>query len=64
MFLLAAESGSLGVGLLFWILYIVGLVVFGVGVARDRSTFSTAGVFWWVLIFLLGCGVFGFPIRF
>lgn len=64
MFLLATESGALSIGILFWILFIVGLVFFGVGVFRDRNSFSVSGLFWWVLIFLLGCGVFGFPVRF
>ncbi len=58
------ESGSLGIGVVFWILFIVGLIFFGVYVARDRATFSVPSLFWWVLIFLLGCGVFGFPIHF
>lgn len=61
---LAAESGALSIGLLFWILYIVGLIFFGVGIYRDRPSFNVSGLFWWVLIFLLGIGVFGFPIKF
>ncbi len=60
---LFAESGTLSIGLLFWILYIVGLVVFGFDIYRSR-VFAPTSLFWWVLIFLLGVGTFGFPIRF
>lgn len=64
MFVLFAESGGqLGVGLVFWILFIVGLVVFGFGVYQDRTSFAPTSLFWWVLIFLLGIGTFGFPIK-
>lgn len=52
----------LTVGLLFWILYIVGLVVFGIGLKTRPFVYSD--LFWWVLIFLLGCGTFGFPVKF
>lgn len=63
--LIFAESGSLTVGLLFWILFIVGLVFYGFMAYRapDRGYYG-AGILWWVLIFLLGCGVFGFPVKF
>lgn len=67
MFLLATENGSLGIGVLFWILYIVGLIFYGFGFYRDPGPgrpFYFSGIFWWVLIFLLGCGVFGFPVHF
>ncbi len=64
MFLLVAENGSVGIGLLFWLLFIVGLIFFGVGIARDRAGFSIPSLFWWVLIFLLGCGTFGVPLKF
>jgi hypothetical protein len=47
------------VGLLFWLLYIIGLVFHGY---RDRLAIVDS-LFWWVLIFLLGVGVFGFPIK-
>lgn len=62
MFLLA-ESGALGIGVVFWILFIVGLVVFGWDSYRTRL-FAPTSLFWWVLIFLLGCGTFGFPVKF
>jgi hypothetical protein len=50
------------IGLLFWILYIVGLVFYGFGLARSRD-FDAPSMFWWVLIALLGVGVFGGPIK-
>ena len=50
----------LTIGLLFWILFIVGLVFH---IYRDRAGIVDS-LFWWVLIFLLGVGTFGFPIKF
>ena len=52
----------LTVGLLFWILFIVGLIFYGVGVVRSRQ-YDAAALFWWVLILLLGIGTFGFPLK-
>lgn len=51
------------IGAIFWILYIVGLVVFGVGYYRDRSQSIINSLFWWVLIALLGFGAFGSPVK-
>lgn len=53
------------IGMLFWILYIVGLVFYGwVGYSRAESRWVIGGgLFWWVLIFLLGWKVFGFPVQ-
>lgn len=52
----------MSIGLLFWILYIVGLVFFGIGWYRSGE-FSVPSIFWWVLIALLGVGTFGGPIK-
>ena len=51
------------VGLIFWILYLVGIVFFGYDGFQDRTRISSGGIFWWVLILLLGVGVFGNPIK-
>lgn len=65
MLALATESGSLGVGVVFWILFIIGVVFYGVGFYRDvpGRPYYFSGLFWWILIFLLGVGVFGWPIH-
>lgn len=63
LILLAAESASLSVGLVFWILFIVGLVFFGYRNYENRGVIVDS-LFWWILIFLLGVGAFGFPIHF
>jgi hypothetical protein len=47
------------IGLLFWILFIVGFVFH---TYRNRDPFLDS-LFWWVLIFLLGLASFGWPIR-
>jgi hypothetical protein len=52
----------LTVGLLFWILYIVGLIFYGYGVIRSRE-YEVHGLLFWVLFFLLGWKVFGWPIS-
>jgi hypothetical protein len=51
------------IGVLFWVLYIVGLIFFGLGVYRDRGVLGLTPLFWWVLIFLLGVGEFGWPLK-
>jgi hypothetical protein len=53
------------IGFWFWILYVIGLLVYGVGVWRSRrfDSVDTNNLFWWVLLALLGCGVFGYPLR-
>jgi hypothetical protein len=51
------------ISLLFWILFIVGFVLGGY---RNRDGFGVwlgDSLFWWVLIFLLGIGTFGWPIK-
>lgn len=63
MFLFATEGASLTVGLLFWILFIVGLIFYGYRNYADRGAIVDS-LFWWILIFLLGIGVFGFPVKF
>lgn len=50
------------IGLLFWILYIVGFVFFGYRNYQNREAIFDS-LFWWILIFLLGVGTFGFPIK-
>jgi len=49
----------LSIGLIFWILYIVGFIFYAV---RDREAIVNSA-FWWVLFLLLGIGTFGWPIR-
>lgn len=51
----------LTVGLLFWLLYIIGFLFHA---WRDRATlWDGPSLFWWVLIGLLGIGTFGWPIK-
>lgn len=52
----------LTIGMLFWILFIVGLVFYGVDAFRTRQ-FTWPSLFWWTLLFLLGWSEFGFPIS-
>jgi len=49
-------------GLLFWILFIVGLVFYGVGVFRTK-TYAVPDILVLVLIFILGWAEFGAPIK-
>jgi len=49
----------LTIGLLFWILYIIGFIFHAY---RQRAEIVDS-LFWWVLIFLLGVGTFGSPIK-
>ena len=51
------------IGFLFWILFIVGFVFSGY---RNRDVFGSYlgdTLFFWVLVFLLGVGTFGWPIK-
>jgi len=47
------------IAILWWILYIIGIVF---GVYREGYGVVNS-LFWWVLIGLLGYGVFGSPIK-
>lgn len=49
------------ISLLFWILFIVGLLFNGYQLAR--TSVWHLEVPYWILIFLLGVGVFGWPIK-
>lgn len=51
------------IGLLFWVLFIVGLVFFGIGGYRDRAAVSVPGILFWVLIGLLGYAEFGSAVH-
>lgn len=61
--LLTETGGVLGIALLFWILFIIGLVFGGYRQRTAIGTWFADSLFWWILIFLLGIGVFGFPIK-
>lgn len=50
----------LTIGLLFWLLYIIGFLF---GIYREREALLGTPLFWWVLILLLGIGTFGWPIK-
>jgi hypothetical protein len=45
--------------ILFWILFSVGFIFHGY---RERGAIVDS-LFWWVLIFILGLGVFNFPVT-
>ncbi len=52
-------------GIWFWIIYVVGLFFGGGWVFRspENRTYAVPGLIFWVLIGLVGWGVFGPPIR-
>lgn len=54
----------MSVGMLFWILWIIGLLL-GCGCLRDRSCWPVAGggLLVWAMFFLLGLKMFGWPIH-
>lgn len=52
----------LTIGFWFWIIYVIAVLFYAVEVFRSRM-YSVPELFWWVLIFLLGAGLFGGPIR-
>ena len=52
----------LTLGLLFWILFIVGLIFYGVGAFRTRE-YTVPELLFWVLFAILGAAVFGGPIK-
>jgi hypothetical protein len=49
-------------GLLFWIVFVVGFIAYGV-FNWPFSRGTGAGLIVWVLLFLLGWGVYGFVVR-
>ncbi len=48
------------IGLLFWILYIVGFVFQGY---RLTMAWVLDNLYWFIMIGLLGWGIFGAPIK-
>lgn len=48
---------------LFWTLYLVGIVFFGIRERADLKGWIFDSLFWWLMIFLLGLGTFGSPIK-
>jgi hypothetical protein len=54
----------MSIGLLFWIIMIVGLIVWGWAFAQPNNPYAPYHpIVWWVLLALLGWGVFGPPIH-
>ena len=52
----------MSIAILFWILFIIGLIFFGVDTFK-RGEYSVPSILFWVLIALLGFGTFGGPIK-
>lgn len=46
--------------ILFWILFIIGFIFNGYRLGR---TWIYDSLFWWVMIGILGYGVFGSPLK-
>ena len=55
----------MGIGLLFWIVYLVALIFGGWGWSRDAANRLAVGswLVLWVLLGLLGWATFGSPIK-
>ena len=51
------------IGMVFWLLYIIGFIFGGFRNRDGIGIWLGDSLFWWVLIFLLGIGVFGSPIK-
>lgn len=65
MFLFASDGGGqVGIGLLFWLIFILGFIFGGYRGRDNLGGWFADSLFWWVLIFCLGLGVFGFLIHF
>lgn len=65
MILLLASGGTLGIGMLFWILMILALIGGWIIYPHNETTgYRPLGysLLLWVLLFLLGWKTFGFPI--
>lgn len=59
------EDLVMTLGMLYWILLIVA-IVFGVWQSWPRgenATFSAAPLLYWVLFFIVGVALFGWPIK-
>jgi hypothetical protein len=54
----------MSIGLLFWIIMIIGFILWGWTFAQPNVAFAPYHpAIWWILIALLGWGVFGPPIH-
>ncbi len=55
---------QLAISLIFWILMLIALVFGGFGLySADHRFFFGGGLLLFILLFLLGWGVFGFPVQ-
>ncbi len=54
----------MSIGLLFWIIVIIGFVLWGWVTWTPNAPYAPYHpIIWWILIVLLGWGVFGPPIH-
>jgi hypothetical protein len=51
------------IAILFWILFIVGLIFGGYSNRDNIGGWATNSLLFWILLFLLGIGIFGGPIK-
>lgn len=63
MLLFAESGGQLSIGIVFWIVFLIALIFGGIRNRDAIGTWFADSLVWWVLIFLLGLGTFGFPIH-
>ena len=49
-------------GFWFWIIFVIAFIFYGVSVFRSRE-YTVPDIVFWILIFLLGWGAFGGPIK-
>ncbi len=57
-----SEGNTMTIAFLFWLLMILWLI-FGLYMGRDNHLWLGGGLLLWILLFLLGWKVFGFPIQ-
>jgi len=62
--LAASEGASMSIGFVFWLLFLVCLVFYGWRGYSTRGAYLADTFIWWILIFCLGVGIFGFPVHF
>lgn len=51
------------IGLLFWIVFIIGMIFCGYRDRSDLRGWASDTLIYWLLVGLLGIGVFGWPIK-
>jgi hypothetical protein len=58
------KEHAMSIGFVFWLIMLIGFIFWAYAVFTPATPYGRYHpIVWWVLLFLLGWGTFGFPIH-